>query len=642
MKKVVYIITLFLVLYITGGLVSCQKEDCFELESDEFTTVEVNLQALASSATSDPIALKEEEYIIRRARLYAFDGNKLDNMVYISNLTTNNLGAVQLKLKVKRTASKTLYAILNEPERLTSSLALINHPAAFDKIEYQIADYMSKAYNTETLSSDKNYCLPMFGQKEAVSTIPVGSESAVATTMAVTRSLARVDVMLQKQSTVTVPIIVSSSCSFSILNTTDRGMIAPSNLVVQNLINMPEAAPGPQVSKEIPVRHATDNSKAIHAFTFYTPERVCVSEESKLRFQIKNLNYNYQSLNFEVTIGNQPGNTLTKIERNKVHRIYCTFTPKEVSAVMDILNWEDKEIIGEVGGSRITVSESRILMDWAAFNKSFTTRLQVIADGNISFEGFEYNRTLTTTGTNLPTWLPLSNITGLPNGTSTNATISLTYIIDNSVNKQPVYLCFRTGNITKKVEIVYDNGYLPNRVLSSSNKKPWLTGLPTNGIQISKKGNRTPQNIAKSNEITYCWSTDITTNTLEISRESSGAPNANGGKHGRGVYNTNWIIYYMTYINTAARKCRELGNSWYLPSSDELYTVSELKDYLGESYQIRTNSFWTSSAVVEDYLPTNSNNMYAGVIIIEVDNSIKDNFYSLKTQNISIRCLRNY
>ncbi|MFA6592908.1 MAG: hypothetical protein WCR48_05960 [Bacteroidales bacterium] len=109
---------------------ACIKEKADKV-GDGYAIIETDLETY--SGADDGNALGAAEYVIKSARLYAFDGDVLDNMVYVDNISSSNLGAVTVSLKVKQASSKTLYVVLNEPSSLSGVLSVINKPSAFEK-----------------------------------------------------------------------------------------------------------------------------------------------------------------------------------------------------------------------------------------------------------------------------------------------------------------------------------------------------------------------------------------------------------------------------------------------------------------------------------------------------------------------------
>jgi len=322
--------------------------------------------------------------------------------------------------------------------------------------------------------------------------------------------------------------------------------------------------------------------------SFYMPENLVGQTDVANSTKMK-INYSVNGVAKEETITLKAVNTDTKIIRNTKYTLNLSFTP-ELTLNLFIEDWDDITVEGDVLGEELSVSQSKILMDWWNFNESFSTTFNIYASDNISFIGYEHNGTTTTDGSNLPAWLPLKNIIGIPAfvGTARNAIITLTYVLDNTPIKYPVYLWFKAGNIRKRVEIVYDNGYLTHDLLY---KNGWTQNTPSEGIHIAKIGNRHPLLTAASVESKIEWSAT----SSSVRAVKAGTP-LNPQKHGWGPTNTTYLVDLLEFNASAAWACRALGKKWYLPSYDEINTVSALRNYFGESYKINvTDKYWTSN-----------------------------------------------
>ncbi len=620
--KSIILLVIGMVLFIS----SC-SDDRNELDhTTQYAIINADITSFNKNIPTDHLLLGEAEYVIRRARLYAFDGNKLDNMVYIDNNTS--VANILMNLKVKQSSSKTLYIILNEPLQgeFQHKLALINHPDAFELIEYEMAEYITKAYNSDATFTKNDFCLPMFGVKENINTTTSNAILPIKVEMDVTRSMARVDVMVQKLSSVTHAITIDQNTELSIINNSTKGMLAPSIIKYLNLVNQESACKGSTTPLIVPIKNSSNNENSIRAFSFYTPERRCDTPSKLLGFKLGKVNYNGKTYDFDVTIGNQPGNTLSSIERNKVYSIYCTFTLKEIDVNIRIKDWIEKNINGNIEGSKLNFSQSTINMDWGQLNNSYTASLKVASDGIITFEGFEYRTITTLDGSNLPEWLPRSSITGLPDGKGKAHNIKMSYkvieINDNSIVK----LWFKTGSIKKCVTVNYDNGFIPNEILRSDALYPWTQNLPPNGIQLNKTGCVHPMDKAIA-EKAMLWSSDVTTLTFDISKEGK-----HGHLHGKGPYNTDWMEYTFIQAFSVARICREIGPNWYVPSIDELITVRRSQVYLGKSYRFQSTVYWSSTAYYSD-------NRY---MYVSKDNVLTQPHLAIKNDpSFLLRCFRN-
>lgn len=351
--------------------VSCVKEDNANLyECGNSSYIETDISTY-SKASEDKLALGAGEYVIRRCRLYAFDGDKLDNTVYFDNITSGNLGEYVARMKVTQTTTKKLYCIINEPDNaeMHSKLALINNPAAFAQIEYTLADYVNKVYNSDATFGATDFCLPMYGETPTTfSTVTSTPETDIPISMTVTRAVARVDVYLQTSRDIRANAIkINSDTKFDILNTRAKGYMAPTQVPSDGLIDIENAASGPASALAIPVRNEADNAAAKRVFTFYTPER-SQGADSELGFKLKNVDFNGVKKSYTVSINATGTNGLTKIERNKSHKLICTFAAQymEIIFTATVTKWDDGGIDGyvDVSGGENYHGDTSIIYPW--------------------------------------------------------------------------------------------------------------------------------------------------------------------------------------------------------------------------------------------------------------------------------------
>lgn len=461
MKQISIIGTIALWLCTVSLLSSCDLDSQDDNKSEGYATINANVQTNNLPEQGDPLILGDNEYYIQRVRIYAFDGNQLDNMVYKENLSPNAATSVVMEMKVKQTDNKTLYVIVNEPRSMSSVLGLINHPDAFEKIEYKMADYFSTdAMNWSFNFNDRGFVLPMFGKLEAVNTITATPATPIQKRVIAMRSLARVDVMVQKEEALSAtPILFNNNSSISIINTRDKGMIAPTAVIpVGSLTNKSNAGQNAITVLTTPVRAgSTDRSKAVRAFTFYTPEHDCSTDLSKLRFKLNAVSWAGTNQSYDVIINKETnGVALNQITRNKVYQIYCTFTQKEMDVSFTMSDWTDKFYDANVPpGTKFTVSQSKVLLDYKRLGNKYTATVNLYATKGgtaekIEYNGYEHNGRF---NTGFPSnWLTLNsvNVTTIGQGV-----VTVTYKIDATVPKYPLYLWFKAGNIKKRIEFIY-------------------------------------------------------------------------------------------------------------------------------------------------------------------------------------------
>lgn len=274
---------------------------------------------------------------------------------------------------------------------------------------------------------------------------------------------------------------------------------------------------------------------------------------------------------------------------NHIYRIQATLTPAEATVELNILDWNDQSVDGDILGMNFQISQNPVVMDWWNLGESFTTQLELTASENITFEGYESNDKKFTDSSMLPAWLSVTEST-LPSGSTKSAQVHLKYNIDTVAAKYPVYLCFKAGNIGKKVEVVYDNGFLPNELLATNG---WILPSSVAGIYLAKKGNKHPTATADDNYVNE---------RMQWANTAVPVPFAQNAGFGFGPFNTTVIMDALGTAATAAVSCRSLGSDWYLPSVSEAYVVAgePLQNALGGSYKMKEGAldiYYTSSEV---------------------------------------------
>ena len=276
---------------------------------------------------------------------------------------------------------------------------------------------------------------------------------------------------------------------------------------------------------------------------------------------------------------------------NHIYRIQATLSPDTATVQLNILDWTDQAVDGDILGTDFTVSKSLVAMDWWNLGESYATSVDLSASENITFEKYESNGKTFTDNSMLPAWLRV----GIPTLSSKSAHVTLDYSIDTAAVKYPVYLWFKAGNIRKKVEVVYDNGLLPSDLLKQG-EGGWSLPSSVKGIHLAKKGNQYPTATADDNYDNEC---------MKWANTSKSVPFAQNEGFGFGPFNTTVIMDALGTAATAAMSCRSLGSDWYLGSANESFVVASefLQNSLGESYKMKTGAFdnyYTSSEVPGD------------------------------------------
>lgn len=342
MKKNWNILLLVLLLCLTGGLLgSCTDEmEGKSTDGGDKITMRVQFSTKADgTAAIDPEKLNDNEYRIRSIRLYAFDGETLDNMVYESGLD-NVTGIATVDIDVTP-GNKTFYVVVNEPDddAIHSALGLANHPNGIKQVQYSIADYLNS--NVNALSKSGDYFLPMYKEQNANI-----SKTSTNLTIGVDRAVARIDVYMIKAAGITTEA-KTDEATLKVERSIGTGYIATDNIsstdpALDNFFDMNN-----------PVAATLDNYTADYTgyekiYSFYVPEQNCTDEAYRLKFTLGGITWGgkqmatpYNTFYLGNDASNSAGTVLNKIARNTVYRIYCRIKPttKDVTFNVVTMPW---------------------------------------------------------------------------------------------------------------------------------------------------------------------------------------------------------------------------------------------------------------------------------------------------------------
>lgn len=340
MKKNWNIVLLILFLSLTGGLLgSCTDEIDGKNTDDGIDKVNLRVQfstkAGDGSAATDPQKLNDNEYRIRSIRLYAFDGEILDNMVYESGLD-NITGEAEVQFAVKPGSNKTFYAVVNEPDidEIHSALALANHPNGIKQVQYSINNYLKSEINALTKSGD--YFLPMYKEMTNVNI----SKATANLSIGVDRAVARIDLYMIKANGITAEAITENA-SLKVERSISDGYIATDNVLSTNSTSIFEMDQAKSVTLGA---YSTNYADYTKVYSFYVPEQTCEDEADRLKFTLGGITWEgkqmtdpYSSFYLGNDDTNSEGKVLTKITRNKVYQIYCRIKPTTKNVSFDVV-----------------------------------------------------------------------------------------------------------------------------------------------------------------------------------------------------------------------------------------------------------------------------------------------------------------
>lgn len=379
MKNSWNIILLFLFLCFTGGfIVSCTDDmDGKNIDEDiDKINLRVQFSTKADNVTSDVQKLNDNEYRIRSIRLYAFDGEILDNMVYKSGLD-NTAGIEMINIAVKPGNKKTFYAVVNEPdiEEVHSALALANHPNGIKQVQYSIANYLNSEINALTQADE--YYLPMYKE---LANIDI-SKTSENLNIVVDRAVARIDLYMIKANGITASA-TTGNASLKVERSIKNGYIATDNILSTNSTSEFDLDKPQSVTLK---EYSTNYADYTKVYSFYVPEQTCEDEAHRLRFTLGGITWDNQTMSEPYKtfyLGNDEGKILNKITRNHVYQIYCRIKPttKDVSFNIVTLPWnlaptqEEESEKGEISmvncymvtpGSSVSIPVANVYRFWA-------------------------------------------------------------------------------------------------------------------------------------------------------------------------------------------------------------------------------------------------------------------------------------
>lgn len=329
---------LFCIIILTLG---CTKSKVPDVIDDDRKTVQFRIQTGDTSGYLDAT-----EYTINSVRLVVFDGDVLDNSVFVNNIS-NTTGIIEVELKLKAAENKRVFTIINEPARLTNQLDRMEFLVEFESIEYKLADYFNHTGDNPN-NVDVADVMDAYSYQEGVgptsvfykNNLPMSGIDMIQTLtqqnfdLKVGRALARIDIWLSAAEA-GVLMLPTSSISY---NVSDGGRI----------INIAEI-PSQDITTKILSAKKTSipTDKYIAAFTFYTPERINIGRD-RLEFIIKNVNYagtTHDLIPFYLE-SKIDGIVYDKIERNKLYTIKLIIGESgEVTFNYSVEPWAPKEII---------------------------------------------------------------------------------------------------------------------------------------------------------------------------------------------------------------------------------------------------------------------------------------------------------
>ncbi len=314
----------------------------------------------------------------------------------------------------------------------------------------------------------------------------------------------------------------------------------------------------------------------------------------------------------------------------------------ELEATVVIEEWNHIAVESDIVGTKIT-GISRVAMDHARFGKKYESGdVNYESDGSIKMKIADKEIVLPTSpsGTvdllktsvlsaNVKSWLTAATWThdqtaveavGAVPAISAKGHFNFTYKLSDAVDKEDLIIDLTTGNVIKRVRVVYDNGFISPEVLtakvstfipeggSSANRNYW--GLA--GIHLAKRGwSGHNAGVAEANAIKGIDPFTDATGATAISAGATGQKVGDGKavwqnpaavtgftskEFDSGEKITTQMNADATATYGAAKYCLNTGVQFYLPGVSELKWIQQHGNaYLGESYKFSSSDYWSST-----------------------------------------------
>lgn len=566
---------LLCLLLLAAALGSCQKDPADDSAVDK---AKITLSLGTRAVNSDDNAVGNELTIVS-AYVYIFNaGGYLENAGEVKvPIDTSTGEAVDNANKLNRTWSvlrgqKNIYVLIN-PGKLLFPDGSQPNLESYDFTEAQLRSLCNDPASFDTEFSFESDGMLMSGKVEV--NVSTASQTV---TVPVARRYAFIQLGIKKKSDIPRGVLITlNKVTLVSQNTCDYAFAEQGNLKTLRRVEEGQGQYGTSITTE-----------GIRALECYTMPQTGLTEA--VRFDL-DITYDGKNMILPVYInsGALDGNTANdrnkplNIEANTIYKVSATITQKDVDVELDIKDWGDVDVAGDIFGSWISLSSDRVVMDWWNLGQRFDTSVDYTSDGNVSFLGYVVDGNLTADGSNLPAWLPKANITGLPDGTSKSGRIGMKYeVVEGTPNMagtridyRSVSLRLKTGNIVKDICIQYDNGFIPRERLQAMG---WNANLPDAGVQLADRSHR--------NSV-YWADPSLTDRATVTGAEHSG--------YGWGPANTVAVAEQIGSTSVPAL-CQQCGTGFYCPSTEEMLVIQKCYAIVGPSYQMEFGSF-TSTAV---------------------------------------------
>ncbi|WP_304251298.1 hypothetical protein [Parabacteroides gordonii] len=581
----------------------------------EFTLLKTTISA---TGIDDPNTLGPAEYAIHQARIVVFEPGsttQVDTTLLVHNSPGELAsGTMTIDMKIKKKGSddrrRNILVIANETSRMTGILETpgqkdwtqIRKTCFYGRDEYlgspAISVMHDKADNISTFNTGF-FRLPMTGEGE----IDLSGSSASAS-ISLRRTMARVDVYLQEN--LDAQQVATRYLALNLYTFHSSGLLIHQGLTDITFPNSPSLEPATMhgVSPS-PAYLPTGNSSnyatnARRMFSIYLPEREFTDgAPTSIGFDAyveypggAEVRKTYRTLS--IPYPGVEGSQHRWIARNTLYKVYATFTSAETIKIenITITPWNEVNIDTPIEKFNFLISQSELRLDYGAFGNSFTGTVTFKSDKGVGYVGMFHENGNAVTNETWPNYFV--RIDGRPDGVQTEGTISIQYRVAENPSP-PFYVRLKSGNITKDIKVVYDNGFLPRSYFPGG-----TADIPAalEGVQLAKIGNKTPNEVAMKSEEMLPWTRAAEQNTPVATSKAIGA----GRTNTEAILNTLQVSLAGSCKNMADRS----GKTWYLPSLNEIEFLP-VAHIFGPSYHVELETptggqifYWTSSTASDD------------------------------------------
>lgn len=363
-------------LWLLAGCSSSEEWSPQPVSGDLYITIDPSTYASSND-------LNACESRIEKLRVFVFNSDgSFDNMISTTTLP--------VKVRVSAGTNKRVIAVANEPAAAAGYLAAANTVNGVQQVMYDLSDYLpiemgsSDALyygnlGTNVTAASTGYTLPMYGEATGVNVTYANTEgSPMGVSVALSRCVARIDIYIRKKAGVgVVGKLLPASTRLGVLkypgNILNRptggggyypypyespaygaGFLAPDHIALYDSGACSGQLEFMADAQTIPVATGvTDRSDYKLCYSFYVPE-TDYSVGGMLRPVLWGFDWNGRSQSyFPLGIGEifSPGGgpitqTLNKLSRNTVYRLFWTLAPdrEDVVTELQVCPWEVEPI----------------------------------------------------------------------------------------------------------------------------------------------------------------------------------------------------------------------------------------------------------------------------------------------------------